>query len=256
MTVVDPLNYCVVRIQAMFDDTVISEATGFYYGGTVDGKPNLWLVTNWHVLSGRNASDTNIILHSKSALPNRLRFQLPSSRDDKGREESSRLFLHEQFAEIYNKQGEALWYQHQEKNLVDIAVLNLGTDFEGTLVQGINNLAMQNDMAIEIGNNVFILGYPLGFSHFFNTPIWKQGVIASEPHAETLESKGKIMIDATTRTGMSGSPVIMRSKTHYLSESGEIKECPNATRFIGVYASRPAFANAGIHLPFYIEQEP
>jgi hypothetical protein len=59
-------------------------------------------------------------------------------------------------------------------------------------------------MAIEIGNEVFILGYPLGFTHFVNTPIWKRGSIASEPHIETAETKFRVVIDATTRGGMSG----------------------------------------------------
>lgn len=239
----DSLNYCVVRIQTMFNDIELSKATGFFYRGIAYGKPNMWLITNWHVLSGRNAENPNKILHTQCALPNRLRIQLPSSKDGEGREVQNKLFLHEKFLDIYDNNGHALWYQHQEKNLVDIAVINFGSDLKETLVQGINELATQFDMAVEIGNDIFILGYPLGFTHFFNTPIWKRGSIASEPHAETSESKGKIMIDATTRTGMSGSPVIMRYKTHYLSETGKIISHPNATRFIGVYSSRPAPAN-------------
>lgn len=150
------------------------------------------------------------------------------------------VFLHEHFVQLYNGQSQAGWYQHPQKNLVDIAVINLGDALIATLAQGVSKFATENDMAIEIGNDIFILGYPLGFSHFMKTPIWKRGSIASEPHAETPDSKFKIMIDATTRDGMSGSPVFMRSKTHYLSESGEIKAHANATRFIGVYASRPA----------------
>jgi hypothetical protein len=38
---------------------------------------------------------------------------------------------------------------------------------------------------------------------------------------------------------MSGAPVIMREKTHYLAENGAIVRHANATRFIGIYASRP-----------------
>ena len=41
---------------------------------------------------------------------------------------------------------------------------------------------------------------------------------------------------------MSGGPVIMRAKTHYLDESGKVVEFANATRWIGVYASRPNIA--------------
>jgi hypothetical protein len=34
----------------------------------------------------------------------------------------------------------------------------------------------------------------------------------------------------------------MRAKTHYLDESGKVVEFANATRWIGVYASRPNIA--------------
>ena len=56
---------------------------------------------------------------------------------------------------------------------------------------------------------------------------------------ETGDQKGRVVIDATTRQGMSGAPVIMREKTHYIADNGEIKCHINATRFIGIYASRP-----------------
>jgi hypothetical protein len=132
-----------------------------------------------------------------------------------------------------------LWYQHPTKNLQDVAVLNASVIVDRIHLVGVNEIAKTSDMAIQIGNPVLILGYPLGFSHFADTPIWKRGSIASEPHMETAESQGRVVIDATTRQGMSGSPVFMREKTHYLAENGEIKRCANATRFIGIYASRP-----------------
>src|SRR5262249_45564785 len=106
-------------------------------------------------------------------------------------------------------------------------------------ITGINEHETARDMSIQLGNRVLILGYPLGLSHFVGTPIWKAGTIASEPHLETPDSKGRVVIDATTRQGMSGAPVFMREKTHYLSEEGLIKKCANATRWIGIYASRP-----------------
>lgn len=232
---IDPFNFCVVRVQPMFNDLIISEATGFFYSGIFNNKPNLWLITNWHVLTGRNAENPNKILHTEKALPNRIRIQVLLLNG------INEILMHEQFITYYGKNKEALWYQHQDKNLVDIAVLNMGTEFTmlHPLIKGINGLANQDDMAVNIGNDVYILGYPLAFRHFADTPIWKKGSIASEPHLETPDSKHKIVIDATTRSGMSGSPVIMRASTHYLSESGEVKSHPGAARFIGVYASRP-----------------
>ena len=45
----------------------------------------------------------------------------------------------------------------------DVGVIDLRPLVDQYEMQGINNVALQNDMAIEIGNQVFILGYPLGF---------------------------------------------------------------------------------------------
>jgi hypothetical protein len=136
----------------------------------------------------------------------------------------------------------AEWTQHAEKNKIDVAVINTSAGHLADRFHliGINEYPIKPDMKIEVGNEVFILGYPLGFTHFMNTPIWKRGSIASEPHLETPEARKRVVIDATTRQGMSGSPVVMRAKTHYIAESGEIKTQANATRWLGIYASRPA----------------
>jgi len=243
---VDPLNFAVVRIEPHFDDTKLGDATGFFYSGTLNGKKNYWLVTNWHVLSGRNAEDPGEILHSQLALPNCLRLSLilKQPRPENGTNQGATYQIQELTVRLYDDNSRAIWYQHSQGNGLDVAVINTGLGVDRFEINGVNDLAMQNDMAVQIGNNVFILGYPLGFRHFINTPIWKRGSIASEPNLETPESRTRVVIDATTRQGMSGAPVIMREKTHYLSEDGNIKECANATRWIGIYASRPNIANS------------
>jgi hypothetical protein len=232
---IDILSFCVVPITPFFNDVELSSATGFFYSLVVDGTPTLWLVSNWHVFSGRQIGPPNKALMLNGAIPNRIRFQVMKALP------GNIVQVHHQFANLYDADDKAFWRQHQSKSDVDIAGLNLGRGLDGFAVGGINENA-RYDMKIEIGNDVFVLGYPLGFSHFISTPIWKRGSIASEPHAETPESRNRIMIDATTRSGMSGSPVIMREKTHYVSESGQVMQHVNASRFIGVYSSRPAFA--------------
>jgi hypothetical protein len=127
------------------------------------------------------------------------------------------------------------------KNKVDVALINLGQLLSDTGISHVNEITTATDMAITIGADVFILGYPLGFSHFIDTPIWKRGSIASEPHLEAPNTQNRIIVDATARKGMSGSPVIMRAATHYLSEDGQIKCSPRAARLIGVFSSRPQF---------------
>ena len=64
-------------------------------------------------------------------------------------------------------------------------------------------LPSNTTMAIETGGSIFILGYPLGFSHFIDTPIWKSGCIAFATSSRTVEetalSAAGVVIDATTR---------------------------------------------------------
>jgi hypothetical protein len=238
---IDRLNFAVVKLTALHQNRILGHATGFFFFGLFGGRPNHWLVTNWHVVSGRNAEDPERILNASRLQPTHLRLQLVIKDDDPeyAKRPEAKILLHEQILGLYDQDGRALWYQHQLKNEVDIAVMNTGGLFGRHEIVGINELP-HRDIAVEIGNEVFILGYPLGFTHFVETPIWKRGSIASEPNLETPESKGRVVIDATTRSGMSGAPVVMRCKTHYLSEKGEIVQHPNAFRWIGVYASRPA----------------
>lgn len=236
---IDPLNFSTVSLETYFNDQSMMSATGFFFSAKINNELSHFLVTNWHVITGRNPKETNKLLHPMGAIPNKIRLVLPSEKDENGLNTHGELFQYEKFISLYDAQGFAHWYQHREKNLVDIAVINLGNLLDGFLSTPIDQLATDYDMSIDVGNDVYILGYPLGFSHFANTPTWKKGSIASEPHAETEESKYRIMVDATTRSGMSGSPVIMRYKTHYVTDDGLVKEKINATRFIGVYASRP-----------------
>lgn len=246
MQQIDPLSFTTARLQPLYDDQHLSNATGFFIAGVKDGAPNVWLVTNWHVLTGRNAQPPHEALHSQGCIPNRIRINLilKSNQAEYLTVAPGQLLLKEIFIGLYDENGAALWRQHPQKSAFDVGVLDLQPIVEQFEMRGINQLALQNDMAIQIGNQVFILGYPLGFHHFIETPIWKSGVIASEPNLETPESRNRVVIDATTRQGMSGSPVIMRQKTHYLSEQGEIISHANATRFIGIYASRPDIPTA------------
>ncbi len=73
----------------------------------------------------------------------------------------------------------------------------------------------------------FIVGYPEGVgvrvSERVFYPVWKSGNIASEPRF-FVDGVPKILVDATTCAGMSGSPVYASSVSR--------------NRFIGVYTGR------------------
>lgn len=244
---VDKLNFAVCRLAVFHDAMPLSVATGFFHRVVVNDQPATCLVTNWHVLAGRNSDNPALVLHRTGALPNRL---------------SARLVLNDQFASylslppdvvhmqefsisLYRNDGKAGWHQHPTlKNKIDVALIIMPDMSSKFISVNIDEIATANDMAISIGLDLFVLGYPLGFSHFIDTPIWKRASIASEPHLEGSDAHRRVIVDATTRSGMSGSPVVARAYTHYLTESGEVKCSPHASRFIGIYASRPDIQGA------------
>jgi hypothetical protein len=149
--------------------------------------------------------------------------------------------------ELFNDDGTTTWMEHPiSGHLVDVAVIKIGALLDQYEKVGINVVADTYDMSISLGDNVVVMGYPLGFTHFIDTPIWKHGIVASEPRLETENSRRRIVIDATTREGMSGSPVLRLESTTYLNESGEICRKARASRLIGVYASRPTFREENV----------
>ena len=109
-----------------------------------------------------------------------------------------------------------------------------------------------DDLLLQIGMDVFVLGYPFGIGPG-GLPIWKRGSIASEP--DILEpARPHMLIDTASRPGMSGSPIIRRSwGTHQLA-SGDTALGNVATKFVGVYSGRlatnaPADAQLGLAWP-------
>jgi len=212
----DPLNFSTVKLETYFNDTKLGDATGFFVYLHHNGTPTHRLVTNWHVLTGRNAENPETVLHRQGAIPNRLRMSLtlrPGQPEYEGH--PNKQLMQEVFIGLFNAQEEAEWAQHVEKNRFDVAVVSPpAASIARYYIVGVNEVPQQNDMSIEIGNEVFVLGFPLGFTHLTTMPIWKRGSIATDPNLETPETGPKVVIDATTRGGMSGAPVIMRTKTH------------------------------------------
>lgn len=63
-----------------------------------------------------------------------------------------------------------------------------------------------------VGDDCFILGYPLRNYEGLMLPIWKRGSLASETPLG-LEGRPIFLVDAATTAGMSGSPIIRRVVT-------------------------------------------
>jgi len=138
---------------------------------------------------------------------------------------------------------------------VDLVALPLDYESLKTKVTllPVNELA-SGEIAVMIGMDVFILGYPFG-SKPPGFPVWKRGSIASEPDLVRL-STGYYLVDTTSRPGMSGSPVILRSWSNHILESNMwtiSNDHLPIDRIIGVYSGRLQPTDAQIGIVWHVE---
>ncbi|WFU08086.1 serine protease [Rhizobium sp. CB3090] len=226
MTKLDPFTLATVPLELYFNDTSLdSQATGFMW----KVGPQYYLVTNWHVLSARDFF-TGKYMRSDAGRPNVLRtlFNLQVGSFEKQRWDII----------IRDGDDKPLWLVHPDKR-VDIAVLPLpfAENHLTIAIYPFNEVATA-PLRIEVGMEVFILGYPFKIAPPAY-PIWKRGSIASEPALARLTTN-YILVDTASRPGMSGSPVIRRSNwTSDLIQPGVVahSDAP-MNRFIGVYSGR------------------
>jgi hypothetical protein len=234
----DRLSYVALPAAARFQSKVISTATAFCY--LVDGKT--FLVTNWHVVTGRDPLTLKPLDKANAAIPDELAVTFASVKkiDDK----ISHVFWKEVPLALYQdaERTKPVWLEHplhgRRVDVVAIPLVGLGEIFR---------IVHANDPAHDLSKlrlypslDVYVLGFPLGITGGGQFPIWKRGTIASEPGVQSDELP-KLYIDTATRKGMSGAPVYAQEVGLIVPEDendsakGSIGK---ARRFIGVYASR------------------
>ena len=133
-----------------------------------------------------------------------------------------------------------LWRVHPvHGNKVDVVALPI-TPLSTAEMYPINGMQSES-LLIQIGMDVYILGYPYGMG-LVGLPVWKRGSIATEPELVGIAPAPLYMlVDTASRPGMSGSPVIRRSWAIHLPKSGGTSVGnPIATELVGIYSGRIA----------------
>lgn len=134
--------------------------------------------------------------------------------------------------------GEPIWLQHPSGQDVDVAICQINTIPDDMAVYSLPRPDEIPDMAFAVAMDVFIVGFPLGLSHQDVFPVWKRGSVATEPWL-TIKNLPVFLVDSTTREGMSGSPVYLRSFGQCIHENGNVEMTNGPTnRFVGVYSGR------------------
>ncbi|WP_428897616.1 Trypsin-like peptidase domain-containing protein [Parelusimicrobium proximum] len=237
-----PLSSVPFLIDIYFNDTKLAVGTAFLY--KKDGKP--YLVTNKHNATGKNIFTDNYISTNLS-IPNIWKFDYRCfEKIDNGQI----LIQPKRFeVKLVHDEDTPLYWMHQTKN-VDIVVFPLPADIfikDNTMVESagnavfINSLPFNSEMLTQVSDDVFIIGFPNGkTSTLAKLPIWKRGTIASEPDMSYFgDDRQAFLIDTTTRSGMSGSPVVaiqgnaVKMKNGTIIMGGVIN-----IDFLGIYSGR------------------
>lgn len=214
-----------VRAEFIFDDVSLAIGTAFFF---TDGD-GTFLISNWHNFSGRN-SITNNPLSNTGGLPNKVKCRLILDKEYIKWEDC--------MFDLCDSEGAPLWLQHpKDGRIVDVAALPI------KLPKRFRRIAINHykftEMRVEISQDVFILGFPLGITGRKEFPVWKRGSIASEPGG----SYSRILVDTATRAGMSGAPVIMKYRGMYMTNPGSGFPSDDdwfgeGELFLGVYSGR------------------
>jgi hypothetical protein len=222
-TRIDPLSARSLYLSALKGNEKLGSATGFIVSrGEVH-----YLVTNWHVVTGRSPQDDRP-MHPEGKTPDALLISHHSTTLGNWVEKRERLF---------DENGTKRWLEHKNGRSIDVVALPLADVTDDLKIYSSELSLSDTDMIPEVGMPVYIIGFPFGLKTGF--PIWKTGHIASEPEID-YDGEPLFLIDATTRPGMSGSPVFLRMSGGFRTRSGQriMTQSGYSTLFLGVYSGR------------------
>ncbi|MCK1493478.1 trypsin-like peptidase domain-containing protein [Bradyrhizobium sp. 180] len=169
-------------------------ATAFLYR---DRLGVTWLVTNWHVLTGRRPDDPGHLLEGKPQSPDRIMVTYPAK--------SPGEFLEPYELQLY-RDGKPIWCEYSREELqIDIAAIPIEVPSNAAGIT-IQDFAEPTPAAIEPGMDVIVVGFPFLHGIDFPYPTWKRAMLATEP-AYTVLGTPTILLDMPGHPGMSGSPV-------------------------------------------------
>jgi hypothetical protein len=200
----------------------MGDATGFL----VEKNSQIYLVTNWHVVTGRDA-DTGQPLCKHGRLPKSLKVYF-----------FKKLPAHEYDWDIVVFDlKEAKWIEHPRGQEIDVVAIPIAPG-SGLQCTPINIDLMNTDVIPRPATPLSIIGFTCGLTGGGKFPIWVTGYMATE-YTINIKNKPMFYVNASGREGLSGSPVILRTNGPYLDSKGNrIFTNELITKFLGIYSGR------------------
>jgi hypothetical protein len=221
---VDHISLSTTPIFLSKENNIVSQGTGFFYVHQNEALQILYLITNYHVLSGSSP------IESKPPIGDSIYFQLHLSEVESGKVKTVKYPL-------YAKNRKPIWVKSLSYPDADLAVIPLLPSlYKDCKIYCISAEWAKGDIRLRPATSITLVGYPYGFYDKENAlPIWKTGSIASEPDVN-FNGKPLFLIDVSAFPGMSGSPVFAISYGTYETETGPTK-VGGIQKFLGIYAS-------------------
>lgn len=206
----------------------LGRATGFValYAG------RHFLVTNWHVVAGRHPGTGQPLNQVTGAVPDAVVIAHHVA-GELGR-------WHDVREPLYDD-GSPLWVEHPVHGRnVDVVALPL-RDTSGTDLYPYDFDNPGVPVLWGVSSPLSIIGFPFGRSDGALFAVWLKGWVASEPDID-YDDLPLFLIDARTRQGQSGSPVIFYDDgggvVSFASGSMQVGTRNEVVRLIGVYSGR------------------
>lgn len=203
-------------------------ATGTAFAVECNGTPHL--ITNRHNLSGRNTA-TNQPMSVTGATPGAVTI-MHNAADTLGHWTPVT-------EPVVDGDGNPLWLEHPDLgSKVDVVALPLRS-LDGVRLYPYDLTPPERRVAAGVSDGVSIIGFPFGVTGGGSLGIWTRGFVASEPEMD-FHDLPLFLVDARTRQGQSGSPVIFYSSGGAVTMAdGGLVVSPGKTReFLGVYSGR------------------
>ncbi|MEK7195052.1 MAG: serine protease [Patescibacteria group bacterium] len=231
---IDPFTLIPIKLDVLKGEREIAKATGFI----IDLAEKHFLITNWHVVTGRNYITKAPLgsLGGEDADPDRIRLWRLRATEESGGLTTYSWVNQEEL--IKDNAQNKRWLEHPRIEDIDVVALPIERLVEGFAPNNLDLGLANADLLVTPSESVSIIGFIYGRGVRANFPIWKTGHVASDIELP-YDNKPAFLIDATTREGMSGSPVVAkRASGFYRRVNGNFIGGATVTRFMGIYSGR------------------
>jgi S1-C subfamily serine protease len=223
-----PPSFMSLYVETFFNGTSLGTGTAFI----VEHRENFFLITNRHVVRGRD-NNTDEPLSKTAGIPNELRIYF-----NEANKLGSWLLAGIDLYRNWPDETTFVWKEHPVlKNKADIVAFKIEKSDKIDLYP--YNLESSFNIKIQPSDYLSVIGFPFGKRAHGYLAIWTTGFLATDFDLN-YDDLPVFLIDSRTRSGQSGSPVIVhRNSGMYINTQGSTSVSTGVhSKLLGVYSGR------------------